>query len=192
MVDAVLAAVDVAAVVFTVRGTFARRHVLAEARRHLLETLRGRPIPPGVDDYIADQALFRHGRHLTVPQPGHRSPALERAAHLHRRLRPAGPLVIAGTDGKPPRASTRYERALVAGLALQNAIRAAPAAARDEVPSAATGAHAEDHHHDQAAAAPHAVDHPGRDAALTRPAGRRRPRPPAGGDAGAAGRPHDR
>ncbi|MEW1722873.1 hypothetical protein [Streptomyces sp. NPDC093109] len=36
-VDAVLAAVDVAAVVFTVRRKFARRHVLAEARRQLLE-----------------------------------------------------------------------------------------------------------------------------------------------------------
>ncbi|MFJ5157476.1 hypothetical protein ACIQCF_39435 [Streptomyces sp. NPDC088353] len=98
---------------------------------------------------------------------------------------------IAGTDGKPPRASTQYERALVAGLALQNAIRAAPAAARDEVPSAVTAAHADDHHHDQAAAALQAVDHP----AVRRPhpgaAGHRRPRPPAGGDAGAAGRPHD-
>ncbi|MFD4976656.1 hypothetical protein [Streptomyces sp. NPDC058424] len=40
-------------------------------------------------------------------------------------------------------------------------IGAAPAAARDEVPSAATAAHAEDHHHDQAAAALHTVDHPG-------------------------------
>ncbi|MGW1506030.1 hypothetical protein ACWCQW_47545 [Streptomyces mirabilis] len=39
-VDTALAAVDVAAVVYTVRGGFARQQVLAEARRHLLETLR--------------------------------------------------------------------------------------------------------------------------------------------------------
>ncbi|MFD4976655.1 hypothetical protein [Streptomyces sp. NPDC058424] len=97
---------DVAAVVFTVRGTFARRHVLAEARRHPLETLRGRAFPPGVDDYIADQALFRHGRHLTVPQPGHRSPALEQLTCTADFAWPAR-WWIAGTDGKPPRASTR-------------------------------------------------------------------------------------
>lgn len=91
VVDTALAAVDVAAVVFTVRGTFARRHVLAEARRHLLETRRGRAFPPGADDYIADQAL-------PPRSPPHRSPARPPesgtgAAHLHRRLRVARPLV---------------------------------------------------------------------------------------------------
>ncbi|MGW4560704.1 hypothetical protein ACWEOV_44995 [Streptomyces sp. NPDC004365] len=70
VVATALAAVDVAAVVFTVRGTFARRHVLAEARRHLLETLRGREFTRGLDDYIADRALSHHSRQLTVPQPG--------------------------------------------------------------------------------------------------------------------------
>ncbi|ALO05663.1 hypothetical protein AQF52_0061 [Streptomyces venezuelae] len=29
---------------------------MAEARRHLLETLRGRAFEPGLDTYIADQA----------------------------------------------------------------------------------------------------------------------------------------
>jgi hypothetical protein len=37
IVDVALAAVDVATVVFTVREKFSRRHILAEARRHLLE-----------------------------------------------------------------------------------------------------------------------------------------------------------
>ncbi|MFF1285799.1 MobF family relaxase [Streptomyces sp. NPDC058299] len=86
-VDAVLAAVDVAAVVSTVRGKFARRHVLAEARRHPLETLRGQEFTCGLDDYIATRALSDYSRQSTVPKPGRR-PAL-----LHRRLRRARSLV---------------------------------------------------------------------------------------------------
>ncbi|MFS0696877.1 MobF family relaxase [Streptomyces nitrosporeus] len=168
VVDTALAAVDVAAVVFTVRRAFARRHVLAEARRHLLETLRGRGFTRGLDDYIADAALSRHARQLTVPVPGRRAPAPDQITYTadfawpHRWW-------IAGIDGKPPRESSRYERARVASLALQNAIRDARilSGARDERPAATTSAtaHADDHNHDQAA--PHAVDHPGRDAALT-------------------------
>jgi hypothetical protein len=59
-VDTALAAVDVAAVVFTGRGVFSRRHVLAEACWHLLDTLRGRAYVPGIDSHIADRALERH------------------------------------------------------------------------------------------------------------------------------------
>ncbi|MFD0449396.1 MobF family relaxase [Streptomyces indonesiensis] len=126
LVDTGLAAIDVAAVVYTVRGALARRHVLAEARRHLAETLRGRACPPGLDDYIADQALTRHTRQLTVPRPGRRSPELDQITYTADFRRPAR-WWIAGT-GKPPRAATRYERAQVASLALQNAIRTARAA----------------------------------------------------------------
>ncbi|MGW3168461.1 relaxase domain-containing protein [Streptomyces sp. NPDC001142] len=74
-VDAILAAVDIAAVVSIVCGKFARRHVLAEARRHLLETLRGQEFTRGLDDYIADRALSDYSRQSTVPQPGRRTPA---------------------------------------------------------------------------------------------------------------------
>ncbi|MDQ0938505.1 hypothetical protein [Streptomyces sp. V1I1] len=49
--------VDVAAVVYVMRGSFARRHLLAEARRHLAETLRGHRHDPGLDDWIVDIAL---------------------------------------------------------------------------------------------------------------------------------------
>ncbi|MFF9819786.1 hypothetical protein [Streptomyces sp. NPDC014006] len=61
------------------------------------------------------------------------------------------PWWIAGADGKPPRESSRYERARVASLAVQNAIRAArtpPAAAQDDAPAATASAagHTEDHH----------------------------------------------
>ncbi|MGW5067144.1 MobF family relaxase [Streptomyces cyaneofuscatus] len=167
VVDTALAAVDVAAIVFTVRRSFARRHVLAEARRHLLETLRGRGFTRGLDDYIADAALSRHARQLTVPVTGRRTPAPDQLTYTadfawpHRWW-------VAGVDGKPPRESSRYERARVAGLALQNAIRDARilAALGGEAPAATTSAAAGAvDYQDQAA--PHAVDHPDRDAALT-------------------------
>ncbi|MFJ4329075.1 hypothetical protein ACIP3A_39030 [Streptomyces tricolor] len=165
-VDAVLAAaVDVAAVVSTVRGKFARRHVLAEARWHLLETLRGQEFTRGLDDYIAGRALSHHSRQSTVPKPGRRPPEADQLFYTADFAEPDR-WWIAGTDGKPPRESSRSEQARVASLAVQNAIRAArtqPAAARDYAPAAA---HTEDHH-DQASDPPHAVDHPGRDAVLT-------------------------
>lgn len=166
LVDTALAAVDV----YTVRRSFARRHVLAEARRHLLETLRGRTFPPGLDDNIADKAMARHSRQLTVPQPGRRPPAPDQLTYTANFPWPAR-WRIAGTNGKPPRESTRYERAQIANLALQNAIRAArtaPAPVPDGAPAATapTPTHTDDHH-DQAASAPHAVDHPDRDIGLT-------------------------
>ncbi|MFF1270515.1 MobF family relaxase [Streptomyces anulatus] len=169
-VDAVLAAVDVAAVVFTVRGKFARRHVLAEARRHLLETLRGQEFSRGLDDYIANRALAAHGRQSTVVQPGRRTPAVDQLFYTADFAEPDR-WWIAGTDGKPPRESSWYERARVASLAVQNAIRAArPApAAQDDAPAATAmdAAHSGDHQHDRTSDAPHAVDLTGRDAALT-------------------------
>ncbi len=168
LVDTALAIVDVAAVVFTVRGVFSRRHVLAEARRHLMETLRGRAYVPGIDSHIADRALERYGRQLTVPQKG-ADPAPDQLSYTADFVWPVR-WWIAGTDGKPPRESSRYERARVASLALQNAIRAAliaPPDVRDEAPAATTPAalYAVDDDRDQAA--PHAVDPAGRDAALT-------------------------
>ncbi|MFF2523529.1 MobF family relaxase [Streptomyces liangshanensis] len=159
-VDAVLAAVDIAAVVFTIRRKFARRHVLAEARRHLLETLRGQEFTRGLDGYIADRALADHGRQSTVPQPGRRRPTADQIFYTADFTEPDR-WWIAGTDGKPPRESSRYERARVASLAVQNAIRAA----RTPPATASATAHARDH--DQASDAPQAVDHPGPDAAPT-------------------------
>ncbi|MFD0229303.1 MobF family relaxase [Streptomyces hirsutus] len=165
-VDTALATVDVAAVVFTVRGVFARRHVLAEARRHLLETLRGRAYVPGIDSHIADRALERYGRQLTVPQKGRRTPAPDQLSYTADFAWPIR-WWIAGSDGEPPRESSRYERARVASLTLQNAIRAALTAppARDEAPAANAPAAPPTGDHDQAA--PHGVDYPGRAAAQT-------------------------
>ncbi|MEU3838090.1 MobF family relaxase [Streptomyces microflavus] len=124
VVDTAFAAVDVAAVVFTVRRNFARRHVLAEARRHLLETLRGRAFAPGLDDDIANRALADHARQTTVPQPGRRVPAADQIFYTADFTEP-DPWFIAGTGGRPPRESSRYERARVASLAVRNAIRTA-------------------------------------------------------------------
>ncbi|MEU8764609.1 MobF family relaxase [Streptomyces sp. NPDC048659] len=168
-VDVVLAAVDVAAVVFTVRGKFARRHVLAEARRHLLETLRGREFTRGLDDYIADRALADHGRQTTDPQPGRRAPAADQIFYTADFPGPDS-WFIAGAGGKPPRQSSRYERARVASFAVRNAIRAARAAPAGQAgaPAATSAAaHTGEQHRGPASAPPHAVDHPGRDAALT-------------------------
>nr|WP_234313313.1 MULTISPECIES: MobF family relaxase [Streptomyces] len=57
VVDLALAAVDVVAVVYVMRGAFARHHLLAEARRHLSYALRGRPHEPGVDERIVQTVL---------------------------------------------------------------------------------------------------------------------------------------
>lgn len=171
LVDTVLAAVDVAAIVYTVRRVFNRHHILAEARRHLLETLRGRAFAPCLDTYIADKVLARHARRLTPVKEGRPDPAPELLTYTAGFAWPKR-WWIAGTDGRPPRESSRYERAQVASLAVQNAIRAA----RTTAPPAPDGApatagttmpteHRGQDEYDQAP--PHAVDHPGRDAALT-------------------------
>ncbi|MFF3489425.1 relaxase domain-containing protein [Streptomyces sp. NPDC002701] len=168
-VDVALAAVDVAAVVFTVREKFSRRHILAEARRHLLETLRGREFTRGLDDYITHRALHRYSRRHTAVKPGRKAPTPDRISYTadfpvpHRWW-------IAPAQGTPPRESSRYERARVASLAVQNAIRDARirSDAATEASTSAVSAPAD--HRDlegEMASAPHAVDHPGRDAALT-------------------------
>ncbi|MFF3366801.1 hypothetical protein [Streptomyces misionensis] len=70
MADIALAAVDVAATVFVRNdgGRFHRRHVLAEARRHLALVLRGRPRDPGLDDQIMAAAISTHCLAITEPK----------------------------------------------------------------------------------------------------------------------------
>nr|WP_221889670.1 MobF family relaxase [Streptomyces sp. WAC05458] len=171
-VDVALAAVDVAAVVFTVREKFSRRHILAEARRHLLETLRGREsFTRGLDDYITHRALLRYSRRHTVTKPGREAPAADRMTYTADFPVP-NRWWIAPAEGTQPRESSRYERARVASLAVQNAIRDAriradTATANEETTSASSAP--ADHHDLEAktASAPHAVDHSGRGAALS-------------------------
>ncbi|WP_331756408.1 MobF family relaxase [Streptomyces sp. NBC_01568] len=62
VIDIALAAVDVAAVVYVMRGAFAHHHLLAEARRHLSYVLRGRPHQPGLDEQIVREAIDGYTR----------------------------------------------------------------------------------------------------------------------------------
>jgi hypothetical protein len=62
VVDIALAAVDVVAVVYVMRGAFKRHHLLAEARRHLAYALRGRPHQPGLDNQIVQTVVDDYTR----------------------------------------------------------------------------------------------------------------------------------
>src|SRR5687768_5303126 len=62
VVDTVMAAVDVVAVMYVMRGAFKRHHLLAEARRHLSYVLRGRPHPAGLDEQIVQTAIDDYTR----------------------------------------------------------------------------------------------------------------------------------
>ncbi|MCX5232964.1 MobF family relaxase [Streptomyces sp. NBC_00233] len=62
VVDVALAAVDVVAVVYVMRGAFARHHLLAEARHHLSYVLRGRPHHPGLDERIVQTVVDDYTR----------------------------------------------------------------------------------------------------------------------------------
>ncbi|WP_333745985.1 MobF family relaxase [Streptomyces sp. IBSBF 2950] len=62
VVDIALAAVDITAVVYVMRGAFKRHHLLAEARRHLAHVLRGRPHEPGLDEQIVQTAIDDYTR----------------------------------------------------------------------------------------------------------------------------------
>jgi hypothetical protein len=62
VVDIALAAVDVVAVVYVMRGAFKRHHLLAESRRHLSYVLRGRPHQPGLDEQIVQTVIDDYTR----------------------------------------------------------------------------------------------------------------------------------
>ncbi|MFG3042879.1 MobF family relaxase [Streptomyces sp. NPDC048330] len=69
VVDVALAAVDVAATVFVMNdgGRFHRRHLLAEARRHLALVLRGRRREAGLDEEIVAAAIATHCLDISEP-----------------------------------------------------------------------------------------------------------------------------
>ncbi|MFF3531817.1 MobF family relaxase [Streptomyces rubiginosohelvolus] len=70
VVDIALAAVDVTATVFVMNegGRFHRRHLLAEARRHLALVLRGRRRGPGLDDQVVAAAITAHCLDISEPK----------------------------------------------------------------------------------------------------------------------------
>ncbi|MGW6795078.1 MobF family relaxase [Streptomyces chartreusis] len=122
VVDVALAAVDTVAVVYVMRGAFKRRHLLAEARRHLAYVLRGRPHEPGLDDQIVQTVVDDYtrpvgrGRMMTADLRA----LYPRDTEDQAVLRP-----LTRKRSAPP-----YERARLAAGALAARVRAARRAER--------------------------------------------------------------
>lgn len=121
VVDIVLAAVDVVAVVYVMRGAFKRHHLLAEARRHLSYVLRGRPHQPGLDEQIVQTAVDDYTR----PAGRHRMTADLRALYPRDTDDRAVLRPLARKRTAPP-----YERARLAAGALAARVNAARRAER--------------------------------------------------------------
>lgn len=152
VVDVALAAVDVAATVFVMNdgGRFHRRHLLAEARRHLALVLRGRRREPGLDDRIVDAAISTYCLDISEPktvrglEAGYRLyTARWSLSDLPARRRP--PIPAPDPDRQPPadpgepaaprapgqdageweipRLPFQYERAVLAGTAVREKLR---------------------------------------------------------------------
>ncbi|MCX5278151.1 MobF family relaxase [Streptomyces virginiae] len=158
-VDVALAAVDVAATVFVMNdgGRFHRRHLLAEARRHLALVLRGRRRERGLDDRIVAAAISTHCLDISEPKttigllsdyrlytarwslsdlPTRRrppTPAPDPDRHPPAdpgepaAPRPSGP--DAG-EWEIPRIPLQYERAVLAGAVVREKLRTTATAVR--------------------------------------------------------------
>jgi hypothetical protein len=103
--DVALADADTVTVVYVMRGAFKRRHLLAEARRHLAHALRDRPHQPGLDEQlvrsVVDDYTRPAGRRMTTADPRALYPrdtedqavlrplTRNRTAAPHERARPA-------------------------------------------------------------------------------------------------------
>ncbi|WP_333743618.1 MobF family relaxase [Streptomyces ardesiacus] len=122
VVDVALAAVDTVAVVYVMRGAFARHHLLAEARRHLAYALRGRPHEPSLDERIVQAAVDDYtrpvgrGRRMTADLRALYPGDTEDQAVLRPLTR--------------RRTATQYERARLAAGALAARVRAVRRAER--------------------------------------------------------------
>ncbi|MFF7172921.1 hypothetical protein ACIP8U_44380 [Streptomyces pseudovenezuelae] len=152
MVAIALAAVAVAATVFVMNdgGRFHRRHLLAEARRHLVLVLRGRRRDPGLDDQIVAAAISTHCLDTSEPKtvrgleagyrlytPGGPCPTSPPAAHplprptrtgSHRRAgRTPAPRPGRGGEWEIPRIPLQNERAVLAGAVVREKLRTATA-----------------------------------------------------------------
>ncbi|MFJ1804051.1 MobF family relaxase [Streptomyces sp. NPDC088180] len=157
VVDIALAAVDVTATVFVMNegGRFHRRHLLAEARRHLALVLRGQLRDPGLDDQIVAAAISTHCLDITEPktirglEAGYRLYTARWALSDLPARRPHGPGPEPDrqppTDpGEPtahrppgqgagewdvPRVPLQYDRAVLAGAVVREQMRATTATA---------------------------------------------------------------
>ncbi|WP_329324610.1 MobF family relaxase [Streptomyces luteogriseus] len=152
VVDVALAAVDVTATVFVMNegGRFHRRHLLAEARRHLALVLRGRRCDPGLDEEIVAAAISTHCLDISEPKTVR---GLESGYRLYTArwdlsdlpARPRPPAPAPGPDRQPPadpgepaaprapgqdagewdipRIPLHYERAALAGAVVREKLR---------------------------------------------------------------------
>ncbi|MFE6023628.1 MobF family relaxase [Streptomyces sp. NPDC056441] len=115
VVDVALAAVDVVAVVYVMRGAFKRHHLLAEARRHLTYVLRGRPHQPGLDEQIVQAVVDDYTR----PASRRMMTADLRALYPHDTEDQAVLRPLTRKRTAPP-----YERACLAAGALRARVHA--------------------------------------------------------------------
>ncbi|WP_432197091.1 MobF family relaxase [Streptomyces sp. bgisy027] len=148
VVDVGLAAVAITATVFVMNtdGCFHRRHLLAEARRHLALVQRGRRREPGLDETIVKTALAAHCTDITEARtergeerdyrlytarwapaapPRSRTPA---AVSVDRRpaADPAVPfLPLQPGEWDIPRVPLRHDRAVIATAVLTARLRTA-------------------------------------------------------------------
>ncbi|CAL9676843.1 hypothetical protein SUDANB178_07830 (plasmid) [Streptomyces sp. enrichment culture] len=122
VVDVVLAAVDTVAVVYVMRGAFARHHLLAEARRHLAYVLRGRPHQPGLDERTVQTVVDDYTR---PAGRGRKMTADLRALYPNDTEDQAVLRPLTRNRTAPP-----YERARLAADALAARVRAARRAER--------------------------------------------------------------
>ncbi|MEU3434245.1 MobF family relaxase [Streptomyces sp. NPDC006863] len=156
VVDIALAAVDVTATVFVMNegGRFHRRHLLAEARRHLALVSRGRRRDPGLDDQVVAAAISTHCLDISEPKtvrgleagyrlyttrwalsdlPARRPPAVHDPARQHPADPGESPEVRApGRDAGEwdvPRVPLQYERAVLAGAVVREQLRTTTATA---------------------------------------------------------------
>ncbi|MFD6478980.1 hypothetical protein ACFWEH_36325 [Streptomyces anulatus] len=136
-------------------GRFHRRHLLAEARRHLALVLRGRRRDPGLDDQVVAAAISAHCLDISEPktvrglEAGYRLyTARWNLPDLPARRRPPAP--ASDPDRQPPADSSeppaprppgqdageweipriplQYERAVLAGAAVREKLRTTPTA----------------------------------------------------------------
>ncbi|MFD5341467.1 hypothetical protein [Streptomyces hawaiiensis] len=149
VVDVALAAVTVTATVFVMNndGCFHRRHLLAEARRHLALVQRGRRREPGLDETIVNEAFAAHCTDITEArtergeEPGYRLYTARWAPAAPPRSRI--PAAVSGRDRRPaadpaapflplqpgewaiPRVPLRHDRAVIAARVLTARLRTA-------------------------------------------------------------------
>ncbi|MFD8007157.1 hypothetical protein [Streptomyces mirabilis] len=152
------ATVGVTAVAWVIHrdGFFHRRHLLAEARRHVALVLRGRHRDPGLDERIVDAALAAHCTDITEPRtargegpeyrlytarwarpgplPARRRPTAAPDHDANRRPptdQAAPHLPLDAGEWTLPRDPLRHDRAVIASAVLSARLRTARRAGRD-------------------------------------------------------------